>query len=101
MNIYPFSPQPPTDMGDIRSVFYLRASIKFCPRLLHFCPVRMKFGARDVHKKLLNGWEFRENRHSESHTILSGKNEQIHTFIYRPIWVKIGIRHLQIMLLNI
>jgi hypothetical protein len=61
----------------------------------------MKIPYRRSPQDFICGWEFRENRHSESHTY-GHKRISIRTFeIYFSIYVKLGTRDLKIILLNI
>jgi hypothetical protein len=36
-------------LGAVKGIFYLRASMKFCPYFLHFGPISIKFGTEEFH----------------------------------------------------
>jgi hypothetical protein len=44
--------------------------MNICQYLLHFDLILIRFGAGDVHKKLLHNCEFHENLDGESHILL-------------------------------
>jgi hypothetical protein len=67
-----------------------------------FRPIWKKFGAGDMHENLWSDYEFRENRHEKIHTLRRVVNKltaTLSTFIV-PLWMKIGILSLHVMLLN-
>jgi hypothetical protein len=61
----------------------------------------VEFGLEDTRIMPLSNGEFRENQHSESHTLRGGVHEFLSVLLTRLIWVKFDIRDLHIMLFTV
>jgi hypothetical protein len=88
-------------MGTIKVTLYLRMEIIFVCITYIFHPIFIKVPYRRSGQDFICGWEFRENRYSESHTYGHERISIPTSEIYFSIYVKLGKRGLKTILLNI